>query len=159
MNDECSVKALYTDQYTDAACIAKDAKSLHAELGNSDQTRLNGQAGALGQLDSPTDWYSGGCGCDLRSSHIFCCDLVMKVLWPYSTCCCFKWSSCQYGHLALVNRLGSLHRNSVDRLIDWLNMTLFNSVDWSVKPQNKETKFVTNVPNESLLGTHHFVAF
>ena len=30
----------------------------------------------------------------------------------------------QYGHLVLVNRLGSLPRNSMDRLTDWLDMTL-----------------------------------
>ena len=35
----------------------------------------------------------------------------------------------------LVNRLGSLHRNSVDRLTDWLNITMV--VDWAVKPQHK----------------------
>ena len=36
---------------------------------------------------------------------------------------------------ALVNRLGSLHRNSMDRLTDRLNITLV--VDWAVKPQHK----------------------
>ena len=35
----------------------------------------------------------------------------------------------------LVNRLGSLHRNSVDRLTDRLNITLV--VGWAVKPQHK----------------------
>ena len=39
--------------------------------------------------------------------------------------------------LVLVNRLGSMPRNSVDRLIDWLNMTLL-----AIKPQNKQ-KFNT----------------
>ena len=35
----------------------------------------------------------------------------------------------------LVNRLGSLHRNSMDRLTDRLNITLV--VDSVVKPQHK----------------------
>ena len=35
----------------------------------------------------------------------------------------------------LVNRLGILHKNSVDRLTDRLNITLV--VDWAVKPQHK----------------------
>ena len=35
----------------------------------------------------------------------------------------------------LVNRLWSLHRNSMDRLTDRLNITLV--VDWAVKPQHK----------------------
>ena len=35
--------------------------------------------------------------------------------------------------LILVNRIGSLHRNSVDRLTDRLDMTII--VDWDVKPQ------------------------
>ena len=41
-------------------------------------------------------------------------------------------------HLELVNRLGSLPRNSVVRLTDLLNMTIV--VDWDVKPQIKQTK-------------------
>ena len=41
-------------------------------------------------------------------------------------------------HLVLVNRLGSLPRNSVVRLTDRLNMTIV--VDWDVKPQIKQTK-------------------
>ena len=39
-------------------------------------------------------------------------------------------------HLVLVNRLGSLPRNSVVRLTDRLNMTVV--VDWDVKPQIKQ---------------------
>ena len=35
----------------------------------------------------------------------------------------------------LVHCLGSLHRNSVDRLTNWLSITLV--VDWAVKPQHK----------------------
>ena len=30
----------------------------------------------------------------------------------------------KYGHLVLVNRLGSLPRNRVDRFTDWLDVTL-----------------------------------
>ena len=41
-------------------------------------------------------------------------------------------------HLALVNRLGSLPRNSVVRLTDHLNMTIV--VDSDIKPQIKQTK-------------------
>ena len=39
-------------------------------------------------------------------------------------------------HLILVNRLGILHRNSLVRLTDRLNMTIV--VDWDVKPQIKQ---------------------
>ena len=42
------------------------------------------------------------------------------------------------GHLALVNCLGSLFRNSVVRLTERLDLTIV--VDWDVKPQNKHTK-------------------
>ena len=35
----------------------------------------------------------------------------------------------------LVNRLESLHRNSMNRLTDRINYTLV--VDWAVKPQHK----------------------
>ena len=38
----------------------------------------------------------------------------------------------------LVYRLGSLPRNSVDRLTDCLDMTIV--VDWDVKPQIKQNK-------------------
>ena len=43
----------------------------------------------------------------------------------------------KYGHLVLVNRLGSLPSNSVVRLTDRLDMTIV--VDWDVKPQIKQT--------------------
>ena len=45
-------------------------------------------------------------------------------------------------HLVLVNRLGSLPRNSVVRLTDPLNMTIV--VDWDVKPQIKQTKEISS---------------
>ena len=41
-------------------------------------------------------------------------------------------------HLVLVNRLGSLSRNSVIRLTDHLHMTI--AVGWDVKPQIKQSK-------------------
>ena len=41
-------------------------------------------------------------------------------------------------HLALVNCLGSLPRNSVVKLTDRLDMTIV--VDWDIKPQIKQTK-------------------
>ena len=40
-------------------------------------------------------------------------------------------------HFVLVNRLGSLHRNSVVKRTDGLDMTIV--VDWDVKPQIKQT--------------------
>ena len=40
-------------------------------------------------------------------------------------------------HLVLVNRLGSLPRNSVVRLTDLLDMTI--AVGWDVKPKIKQT--------------------
>ena len=43
----------------------------------------------------------------------------------------------KYGRSVLVNRLGTLPRNNVDRLMDPLDMT--NSVDWIVKSHNKQT--------------------
>ena len=44
----------------------------------------------------------------------------------------------KYGHSILVNRLGSLPRNSVNRLNGQLDRTLV--VDWVIKPQYKQKK-------------------
>ena len=55
----------------------------------------------------------------------------------------------KYGHLVLVNRLGSLPRNSVHRLTDQLDMILV--VDWVVKPQYKQKlKIWSNWPDADL---------
>ena len=85
--------------------------------------------GPLGQSDVPSDWYSGR-GFDPWSGHI---SFVEICSWnnfyshplPTADSCrvvvSYWW---KYVHSALVNCLGSLLRNSVDRLTDWLDMTL-----------------------------------
>ena len=57
-------------------------------------------------------------------------------------------------HLVLVNRLGSLPRNSVVRLTDCLDMTVV--VDGDVKPQIKQTNLMllVRVKLSILLATH-----
>ena len=49
-------------------------------------------------------------------------------------------------YLVLVNRLGSLPRNSVVRLTDRLDMTIV--VDWDIKPQIKQTNKISWRKNE-----------
>ena len=84
----------------------------------------------LGQLDVPSDWYSGGCGFDLQSGHISFVEIWSQNNFyghsfptaDSSGAVVSYWR--KFGHLVLVNRLGSLPRNSVDRLTDQLDMTL-----------------------------------
>ena len=58
-------------------------------------------------------------------------------------------------HLVLVNRLGSLPRNSVVRLTDRLGMTIV--VDWDVKPQIVQNKIWT--VNAFLMTPRLFVEY
>ena len=82
------------------------------------------------------DWYSGGWGFDHWSGHIR--GPLVKIWSRISTAILSLlliqvgsyWR--KYGHLVLDNCLGSLPRNSVDRLTDCI-------VDF-VKPQNKRVR-------------------
>ena len=98
--------------------------------------------GPLAQSDAPSDWYSGGRGHDPGSGHIAFLEILswndfygnsLPTADSSRAVASYWW---KYGHLVLlVNRLGSLSRNSVD----WLAWHDFNSVDWAVKPSNKQT--------------------
>ena len=92
--------------------------------------------GPLGQSDVSSDWYSYGCGFDswiwphtfweIQSWNIFYSHSLPTA--DLSRAVVSYWQ--KYGHLVLVNHLGSLPRNSVDWLTDWLNITVV--VDWGI---------------------------
>ena len=76
-------------------------------------------------------------GSILRSGNILYWRLVMKSFLRPATADTADSSMVVASYrkdvdFVLVNRLGSLHRNSVDRLTDRLNITMV--VDWAVKP-------------------------
>ena len=61
----------------------------------------------------------------------------------------------KYGHLVLVSHLGSLPRNSVDRLTNWLDMTL---IFWT-GPQNLKTNkmaVLNYAPSVEVEGAYWF---
>ena len=79
-------------------------------------------------------------GSILRSGNILYWRLVMKSFLRPATADPADSSMVVASYrkdvdFVLVNRLGSLHRNSVDRLTDRLNITMV--VDWAIKPQHK----------------------
>ena len=105
-------------------------------------------------------------GLILRSGNILYWRLVMKsLLGPFCSYSWFKYGS-NYAiyrkgvDFVKVNRLGSLHRNSVDRLTDRLNITLV--VDWAVKPQHKiifsstcwKNAFLHLIPAKTMIPTN-----
>ena len=59
--------------------------------------------------------------------------------------------------MGLVNRLGSLPRNSVVRLTDHLDMPLV--VDWDVKTINQINSKHSDLHFHSVHSAHHFVSF
>ena len=83
-----------------------------------------------GQSDVPSDWYSGGRWFDPQVRPlIFCRDLVRNNFYSHSfPTADSRRADVSYRlndvHLVLVNCLGSLSRNSVAGVTNWLNMTL-----------------------------------
>ena len=108
---------------------------------NINSRSMRSSASSLSGLSliSPYDWHSGG-----RVPHIFRRDLVMRsFLRPFPMASSSRtvvtyWR--MYGHLVLHTRLGSLHRNNVDRIIARLYMTLIvltGPLILKTKKQNK----------------------
>ena len=115
-----------------------------------------------GQSSTPSDWYSGDHRFDPQSNHI-----PFAEIWswnnfyghsvPTSDSSRAVVSYCRkYGHLVLVNSLGSLPRNSVDRLTDRLDMTL---IVLTGLPENKQ-KVIINSWRSCLIEVYtvcHFI--
>ena len=129
--------------------------------------------GLLGQLDGPSNWYSGGCWFDPRSGHI---SFIEIKSWnnfygnslptaDLSGVVVSYWQ--KYGHLVLVNHLGSLPRKSVYILTDqhgktiWAPSSEFVSssiLSWQILTAHaqplrgaRDLAFCLKVPLDSLL--------
>ena len=91
-----------------------------------------GEPGPLGQSDWTSDWYSEGHGLYPRSSHISFVEIgheiismaILSLLLSDSSRAVVSYWGEVLALIVLVYCLGSLPRNSVDRLTDPLDMTL-----------------------------------